>query len=376
MAYTDVINDYTNGATGTITTSNGGTVGYTVTGTATNRDIGTNVGGAGVTLNGEDYFDVHFNNEVSDAVLFMTGSENYEEYFVRIDGVVVDLNTLIANGDLTITSIGTPPIITASGGIAGGTSVYDGSSYELVFHFPITSIGVFGSGGGTSNWDYFEVGINSTTTVICFAQGTAIETDHGPVAIETLGVGDLVMTWGGDVAPIRWISKREITARGLHHNPALCPIRLSAGSLGTGIPKRDLMVSPQHRILASSAVARRMFGQPEVLVAAHRLVGLPGIFVADEVEAVSYYHILLDRHEILVAEGCPAESLYPGPEAMKSIPSTVRKILSAGVPALAGDNGPQPPARMIPKGHCQRQLARRLLKNTRPVLETADLPMG
>lgn len=73
--------------------------------------------------------------------------------------------------------------------------------------------------------------------------------------------------------------------------------------MGAGIPDRDLLVSPQHRVLVRSAIAQRMFGSSEVLVAAKQLLQLPGISLAEDVAGVSYVHLLFDRHEIVVSNG-------------------------------------------------------------------------
>ncbi len=92
-----------------------------------------------------------------------------------------------------------------------------------------------------------------------------------------------------------------------------------AGALGPGHPARPLVVSPQHRILVRSAIAQRMFGSAEVLVAAKQLLSLDGIDVAQDLETVEYFHILFDRHEIVFAKGTETESLYTGPQALRGI---------------------------------------------------------
>lgn len=74
---------------------------------------------------------------------------------------------------------------------------------------------------------------------------------------------------------------------------------------------RDLLVSPQHRILVRSKVAQRMFGKQEVLAAAKHLLTLDGIEIADDVQETTYYHILFDRNEIVYADGAEAETFLP-----------------------------------------------------------------
>lgn len=89
------------------------------------------------------------------------------------------------------------------------------------------------------------------------------------------------------------------------------------------------MVSRQHRMLVRSKVAERMFGRPDALVSAIKLTALPGIYVDDQVEEVEYFHILFDQHEIVWAEGAPSESMFAGPEALKSIPAVARHLKNA-----------------------------------------------
>nr|AIA91314.1 CAZy families GT4 protein [uncultured Gluconobacter sp.] len=98
--------------------------------------------------------------------------------------------------------------------------------------------------------------------------------------IEDLRVGDLVLTKDDGPQPLRWISSRHVSAEMLAAHPNMRPIRIRAGALGEGLPLRDLIVSPQHRMLVRSKVAERMFGEEEVLVAAKHLLELDGVDVA------------------------------------------------------------------------------------------------
>ncbi|MDT9702188.1 Hint domain-containing protein, partial [Streptomyces sp. P17] len=92
-------------------------------------------------------------------------------------------------------------------------------------------------------------------------------------------------------------------AAALAANPHLRPVRIRAGALGAGVPARDLVVSPQHRVLLRSGIARRMFGASEVLVAAKQLLALDGVELASDLDSVTYVHFLFDRHQIVQSEG-------------------------------------------------------------------------
>ena len=100
------------------------------------------------------------------------------------------------------------------------------------------------------------------------------------------------------------------------------------------LPRRDLVVSPQHRLLLRSRIAERMCGTPEVLVAARQLRHLKGITQIGP-EGVAYYHLLFDRHEIVLAEGAPTESLYLGDRAFGGLPEALRDEVLTLFPELA-----------------------------------------
>lgn len=153
----------------------------------------------------------------------------------------------------------------------------------------------------TVGWDYSEV--------ICFMAGTLIETPGGPRSVETLEVGELVTCGDGTSKPLTQVVSRHFTKDQLQKNEKLRPVRVTAGALGLGLPKRDLVVSRQHKLLVKSQIAERMLGTAETLVAANKLTILPGVFVDDAAERADYYHLGFEEHEIVFAEGAPAESL-------------------------------------------------------------------
>ncbi len=210
------------------------------------------------------------------------------------------------------------------------------------------------------------------TVVPCFCAGTLIDTASGPRAIETLAVGDEVQTLDHGPQSIRWIGARTLEAADLANKPKLRPIRIAAGSLGSDLPKRDLLVSPQHRMVIRSTIAVRMFDSEEVLVPAHKLVGIPGITVEEAARCVTYYHILFDRHEIVLAEGAPSESLYIGEQALKSIHPDARAEIAVLFPELMAPNHQPVAARQIPKRGRQIQtLLRRHMKNETALIRSS-----
>lgn len=198
---------------------------------------------------------------------------------------------------------------------------------------------------------------------LCFTRGTRIETDRGAVPVEMLRPGDLVRTLDHGLQPLRWIGARSLSAAELAAAPHLCPVRIRAGALGAGLPLRDLTVSPQHRVLVRSKVAERMFGAPEVLVAAKHLTELDGIDQIEGASGVDYWHFLLDRHEVVFSEGARTESLFTGPEAMKALSPEARAEILTLFPELAQTPDIRPSARPLVNGRQGRSLAHRHAMN-------------
>jgi hypothetical protein len=134
--------------------------------------------------------------------------------------------------------------------------------------------------------------------VYCFAAGTRVLTKRGAVAVENLREGDRVVTArdGGRLAPVRWIGKRTLSpAR--HKRPwDVAPIRIAAGAIGPGRPSRDLWLSPDHSLFLDG-----------MLIRARDLLNGATV-VQEHVAEITYYHVELDRHDVLLAEGLPAES--------------------------------------------------------------------
>ncbi|XDA97393.1 Hint domain-containing protein [Sulfitobacter sp. LCG007] len=169
--------------------------------------------------------------------------------------------------------------------------------------------------------------------VPCFVAGTLILAARGPVAVENLLVGDLVATRDHGLQPVRRIDRSHLAPERLEGAPELLPVRISRGALGPDVPRRDLLVSQQHRIMLGGARVELLFGAREVLVAAKSLCHLPGIAIVEPGDGIDYLHVLLDRHEILDAEGAPAESLFLGEE-------TLHAMSPEGLQELAAIFGP------------------------------------
>ena len=162
-------------------------------------------------------------------------------------------------------------------------------------------------------------------TLICFLRGTAIATPQGRRPIEGLRPGDPVLTLDHGAQPIRWIGCSRTAGTG-----AMAPLRIRAGALGND---RDLRVSPNHRMLLTGPRAELLFGEAEVLTAAKFLID--DLRIRPEPRPVAeYWHMLFDRHEIVFAEGAPAESLHTGPMALDALGRAARAEILGLFPDL------------------------------------------
>ncbi len=140
--------------------------------------------------------------------------------------------------------------------------------------------------------------------VSCFCAGTRIATADGAVAVELLQPGDKVRTAGGGETTVRWLGQQEVAPR-LRHPATVNPICISAGALAEGLPTRDLYVSPDHAVEIDG-----------MLINAILLINGRSIYqvASMPLDGFTYYHVETDRHELILAEGCPAESYLDIPD--------------------------------------------------------------
>jgi len=127
-------------------------------------------------------------------------------------------------------------------------------------------------------------------------------------------------------------------------------------------------VSRQQRIQVGSAIVERMFGSSDVLFAAIRLTELPGIYVEDHQGALNYHHLVFYHHQVVLAEGAPAESFYTGGDAIAALNPDARGEILTLFPPLARKECKMRPAFPIPERVQQKQLAARHLRNEKPLL--------
>jgi hypothetical protein len=131
---------------------------------------------------------------------------------------------------------------------------------------------------------------------VCFAEGTRILTTRGEVAVEDLVEGDEAVTAGGAVRPVIWVGSRRMRCD-RHPNPsAVHPVRVRAGAFADGVPSRDLRLSPGHAVNIDGVLV-------EISLLANGAT-----IVSEPVDAIRYFHVELDAHDVILAEGLACES--------------------------------------------------------------------
>lgn len=185
----------------------------------------------------------------------------------------------------------------------------------------------------------------------CFTRGTLIDTPHGPRPVEEIRAGDMVLTADCGPQPVRWIGSRRIALDGLDADPALRPVRIREGAIAPGVPERDMLVSPMHRVVLQGLAPLVHFGRSEVLAPARHLVNGRGIFI-DTVAEVEYFHLLFDQHQILTSHGLASESFYPGGVGLDAFEEGTRDEVLGLFPELrAFESAYGPAARPVLKAY-------------------------
>jgi autotransporter passenger strand-loop-strand repeat protein len=213
--------------------------------------------------------------------------------FENLSGGMSQFDTVLSGGVIAVTY--TPyasgelygPYISRGGTVSAhsGTVVYGANLY---------SGGVIHSAVGATVFQ--TVNFGGSISPLCFGAGTHIDTERSTISVENLVVGDVVAAHFAGTAPIVWIGQRTIDCR-CHARPeGVWPVRVRAGAFGEGVPRRDVLLSPDHAVFVGG-----------VLVPVRELVD-GGMIVQEKVERVRYFHVELKQHDVVFAEGLPVES--------------------------------------------------------------------
>ena len=181
--------------------------------------------------------------------------------------------------------------------------------------------------------------VNPFPFTVCFAPGTAIATPEGAVAVEALSIGDPVLTADGRTVPVKWVGRQ--TRAPLFQRIRM--IRVAAGALADRLPLRDLVLTADHALLIDG-----------LLINAGALVnGTTITELRDLPERVTVYHIETEAHDVILAEGTPAETFidYAGRQAFDNYAEYV--ALYGADRAIAENPAPRiSSARMLPAALC------------------------
>ncbi len=201
---------------------------------------------------------------------------------------MIDLSAIGSGATLTTSTVSGDTVIS----IAGGT----GETGEIeTFTFAGTGMDFSLTGDTAGTGEMLQ-------EVFCFLPGTRILTPSGQVAVETLKIGDALVTRFGGIRKLKWIGIQRYAGRFLVNNPDMMPVCIKAGALGDDLPLRDLYVSAGHSMLVDGN-----------LILAKNLVN--GITVIQEAppELVEYYALEFEVHDCVIAEGTFSESYADAP---------------------------------------------------------------
>ena len=185
-----------------------------------------------------------------------------------------------------------------SGGFSAQTTFSVGNAPNSV------AIGDLDGDGVADDIAVANSGDNNVSVLIeCFLTGTNILTEQGEIAVEDLKIGDTIITAEGQPETIKWIGKQTIKPNQVKNPLRGYPVLIKAGALGNNLPCRDLYVSPDHAMFVDG-----------LLINAGALVNDISIVKTEPTESFTYYHVELENHCLLVAEGTAAESYLPQKE--------------------------------------------------------------
>lgn len=278
--------------------------GNTITGTGSS-ELNLQVSGGGVVVNTADDTIGIGGSPGNTLIGFSTFRLDNNDTFVAGSGtytvtVNADPDTVVVSpqsGELTLQGVTEGNLVVDFSGFGGALDSVGEVTADITQADGTTTIDV--PGGPliileTTAWTPSAGDLSFATA--CYAAGTRIATPRGEVAVEDLRAGDTVFTASGRVRPVRWLGHRDVDCR-RHAQPAqVWPIRVRAHAFGAGQPHRDLWLSPDHAVFTGG-----------VLIPVRHLANATTVRQVP-VDTVGYWHVELDRHDLLLAEGMAAES--------------------------------------------------------------------
>ncbi len=272
---------------------------------------------------------ITFNSGASGDIILDGGGGVDPDTTVTIDGTTYDF-TLEMTGDLPLNN-GKVPDALEGKQVTVISVVIDGNTERFFFVTDGSGTYALMEQFGTGAIPLDNTDTSPTTVYICFCGGTDILTPSGYRKVEELRAGDLVLNDTGGAVPVLWIGQSTVSREDMQNDPTRQPIRIPANSVRAGVPCSDLYVSAQHRVVLEDAWTELFFGEARVLVPAAHLVGTIAESILPEA-AVTYFHILLADHEIILANGLMTESFQPSARSYEGIADDMRNSLSEALP--------------------------------------------
>jgi hypothetical protein len=234
-------------------------------------------GGAGNdVIDGGAGDDVIRTGSGSDRILYSgddIGDDRIVDFDVKLDKMDLSELTGVQNlSDLEFVEVGRNVSITSKSGAFSGSITVTGVTKQQLLD-------------------------NNALDIACFVRGTLIRTIRGEMPVESLMIGDEVVTLDGSARAIKWIGRRTFSTRFVKASSRVVPVLIRAGAIAPGVPCRDLRVSPEHALWVDG-----------VLVPAAELVNGRTILRDMSGDTIDYYHIELDEQGLIFADGAPAET--------------------------------------------------------------------
>ncbi|MDF0594717.1 Hint domain-containing protein [Psychromarinibacter halotolerans] len=179
-----------------------------------------------------------------------------------------------------------------------GTTSYGGREYPVIQEVSGDLLVLGVNLPEASYPDVASLNLDTSDFPVCFAAGTGIATPNGERAVETLEIGDLILTEDGRVVPVRWIGRQ--TMHKLFAGDRMAPVRVRAGALGDGLPHSDLVLTPDHALTLDGLAITAGALVNGATITLDPLDALP--------ETVTYYHVETDAHDVILANGAAAET--------------------------------------------------------------------
>ena len=203
---------------------------------------------------------------------------------------------------------------------------------------------------------------------MCFVKGSAVATPGGSRPVEDFTPGDLLLTVEGGAEPVLWCGLSRISWAEQMADLRKRPVRIGKDALGPGVPERAVLISPDHRLLVRSPQVSRLSGQPEALVPALALTGLPGVRLMPALPGLDYVHLACARHSLLLVEGAGVESLVPELPALQAMSPAQRIDLAERLGGTDGQDTGMDRVRPVLSMRKAETLVERSLRSRMPLV--------